>query len=297
LLEPLILRKIGPNGAKPEWWKAWILFVEAVALFRSWKTSEMWASAASAAWIAAKDALRKIPQLYYLMKKKDHAADHIPRQGVAWGPPYRATSEFRLEAEHQPHKASARAHNRKMTRDDMMADWAESSAAAFFSGDIFVPDVEPLQVAKHREAVRPLALASAERRCLLDVLQVTGRLDAAETEVLWFGAVKYMGKPIEIGRWVMVTTTGVLQERLAHVDSIYSVDGIFVLALNVYPPTSLVTTDSGKLVSMDPRVRLESAVTDAQIVLRMERASLLLLLPLEKVYLREYESMVCFVPM
>lgn len=270
--QPLIDAHIG-TGPEPAWWVAWKLYVEEVALVLSPGTNELWARQLAKAIQTHREAAWKIrPWRRIYQSKKPHYEHHLPAQGVGYGPIHLVTA-YRFEAEHQPHKRSARDCNRHHTEMSIAMHWAASSAKATFCMELSRTEIIPMARAKHSEvhsAVTVAALADAtERESLTQVLSLVKPLRAEDQiQIEWHEAVQFNKYRIALGGWVVTTCDGLkLDKRLGVVDSIFHANGQWCIYINIFPEWSLVELSSGQLVSQDPRVitTVESVAAPEQV--------------------------------
>ena len=87
-----------------------------------------------------------------------------------------------------------------------------------------------------------------------------------------------------------------MENRLAKVSSLYYAAGKWCIFINVWPPTSLVTLDSGLKVSMDPTVMLDTPVAPQQYQFLLERRRVKQLFPVMRIYAGREKTMVYFIP-
>ena len=294
----LIHRKYtAQNVALPKWWTQWLAFVDICALVRPAFTNERWARTLGNRVAEHMEMVMAIPTLAHLVTKKNHGVSHFPGQGLAYAGPD-TLSEYRLEGEHQPHKRSARNGNRRNTLMTMMQDYAIESALAIYSGETQRYDVLALRAPQFSVEYYPGQLAMSSMARILDVLNLADRVSHPDqaTVVHRHTAVSYMGKAFYLGGWAIVDYTPhahngtSLNTRLVQVDAIFEVTmdqetNVWCISLNVFPMASLVTLDTGQMVSMDPCVLADSQNhTDSQITILLERTQLKRLVPVMKCY-------------
>ena len=96
------------------------------------------------------------------------------------------------------------------------------------------------------------------------------------------GAVRFKGHTAGVGGWVIFSTAAAATERLAVVHSLFCCNDQWIIFLNLFPVTSLVTLDSGQRVSMDACVLLEPSVAPEQCRMRLCSEEVQLLYPVSK---------------
>ena len=281
IYEPMVRAKFAlPGGRFPEptWWKAWRQYVTIVCLLAVRKTSDEWARQLTEAHMEFMKTVGEIEEYTHLLNaKKPHFLAHFPKQGIDFCPPDTLT-EYRLEGEHQWHKAQARLSNRKGTAATVAHAWADARAAALFEGKLRRCSLETLGAPLYSETVdvrasqHPLPIQH-------QVAQMTGHcLGSTTMHMDWYVAIRFKGKPVYLGGWLVVNycppsqlssaTMISLHERLAIVDTIISSAGQLCLFLNVFEETALVKIESGQMVSQHPEVLKQLSPATATLQVR-----------------------------
>lgn len=288
VFRPFIERK---GGAPPAWWEAWVLYVRILHMLMARQVGHQWAQHAALLIRRHHELVISIREFGELFKKKDHYLDHIPLDGLSYGPPVQNWL-FLFEAFHQPFKQAARACNFKDALWTIALSWAETSAMDFFNQTHVGRSLES-STREPFQRVEADACTCASRPRLRAVLQAAGLSPSSSPEVELYHDVVFMGRIIERGRaevpsggWVQFTfrpSAGapvVYTERLAYVVDIYYIGEQFFLVVDVYPPSSLsCDVATGELTSSDLRVVASRRVqggrgVDQGVVLKVTREEL-----------------------
>jgi hypothetical protein len=259
---------------------------------------------------AHKELITAIPQYHFAWRsKKPHFEAHLPRQGLGWGP-ITGITEYRFEAEHQPHKQTARDSNRIHTDLTIAMHWALASAEATFMQRLQRPEVAALAAPIHSRQCTPTQAAEIpgdEGDTLLRVLAVTERIGIdTKTRIEWHDAVRFQGRAIARGGWVIVTRRSpiasasdapVEEERLAIVHGIYKAEERWCIFLNLFPCTSLVTLLTGQHASMDPAVLANQPIAPEHMFCELCELQFTLIHPVQRMTISRSHKMVYFVPL
>lgn len=271
VLSPLIADAVSAHG-DPPCWRSWKLLVRVINVALSREVDEEWAQRLAALVLKHQHLVLSDELIQYrdIYKPKNHYMSHLAADGLKFGP-LTGFWEFLFEAFHQFFKRSAERSNHINTIATLANEWAEASAAAYLRGDAFARC--------HARAVREpyfkedVARSPNEHPATSMLYAFMGVLPTAlsgkrpggpasepSVSVAWHNAVQHQGGTIGEGSWVRVSRPAssrgadALHQRLAKVAGIIEAEGLFFVALVLFPDDALQLSEDGELVSFDAGV-------------------------------------------